>query len=418
MKILISDKSTASQSSIASKIHSMNSSDLEALNIEIKLAQPPQIIDKLSEVDLLILGPQLGEEAQKIATEMRLVNPGLHTILFVTGRSYRAGAYRFARNSSVRKIFSLECDELDFFQELVKVHGELCETGKIRAGRVIAVTHAKGGLGATTICAALAECCYRAGKETLLMDGDIESRDLTRALFSDGSNALTFDDWIKGKQTISRENLRTACSYVGDGLYILPPPVESAAAFDFVGHPDCLDSIRRIIDLSRVLFDNVIIDTAGRMSPATSLLMREADAIVVVVDDSPMGLASISSFLELLLGVLPHVDSIYMLRSGTKLTSEEIRGLVDEKNDLEELDWSLPVVPFDQAAAHWPGSHRTLYSSGTVATRRTFDEIAVTLGLVSADLSADKQPNNLRKPKRNLRQLFPLGAAVNKVFNL
>src|SRR5690606_20167050 len=106
-----------------------------------------------------------------------------------------------------RKVLIDGSSPLDLLQELVGIYSDFRKQGKIREGKVIVVAHAKGGTGATTIAAALAQVCDVYRRQTLLWDLDVETRDLSRSLAVGGVTAQVVSSWVNGTREISRDSL-------------------------------------------------------------------------------------------------------------------------------------------------------------------------------------------------------------------
>ena len=125
------------------------------------------------------------------------------------------------RDLLVRKVFPDSATPLDFLQELVAINTEFRRDGRTHEGKIVLVTHAKGGVGATTIAAALADVCSEYGRRTMLWDLDVETRDLSRGLNAYGPEEKVVSAWMTGAQEIDRDTLRNA----------LIPIITSAGAY-------------------------------------------------------------------------------------------------------------------------------------------------------------------------------------------
>src|SRR5690349_12698289 len=150
MKLLIVDSTTESQAFCAKRIESFNQSDMEMLDLKVKLVSEREYVERVGEADVLVLGSGLGERATGLARQAMSMVPWLHIIMFVSDEAYGGGAFRAAHSVGVRKVFPDSASPLDFLQELVAIHAEFRREGRTREGRVIAITHAKGGVGATS----------------------------------------------------------------------------------------------------------------------------------------------------------------------------------------------------------------------------------------------------------------------------
>jgi cellulose biosynthesis protein BcsQ len=161
---------------------------------------------------------------------------------------------------------------------------------------------------------------------------------------------------------------------------------------DLVCHTDGIEIAQRVVGLSRVMFDVVLIDTAGRLGPATGSLLRIADLVLVVIDDSILGLTALELYLHLVRALVSSMDRVTFVvnpYSGSAVTINEIAALLEPVHQLGELPWRLPPLPNDPKAESWPGTGRTLYSLGSRATRAAIERIASDLGLLGSGVSSE-----------------------------
>jgi len=388
MKLLIVDNSTESQAFCAKRIESFNQSDMEMLDLKVKLVSDRDFAERVSEADVLVLGSGLGERATAIARQAMSIVPWLHVIMYVSDEAYGGGAFRAAHSVGVRKVFPDSASPLDLLQELVAIHAEFRKEGRAKEGRVIAVTHAKGGVGATSIAAALGEVCSVYSKRTMLWDLDVETRDLSRSLTVNGVEAKVVSSWVNGSRDISRESLKDALIPISGDVSVLMPPDRMAESMDLVCHTDGMGIVQRVIELARIMFDTIIIDTGGRMGPATGGILRSADEVLIVIDDTILGLTAVDLYLTFVKTLVGGSDRIVFLvnpYSGALLGVPQIASELEPVHHLGEAPWRLPPVPNDPKAALWPGSGRTLYSMGQKSTRVVLERIARELRLIDVD---------------------------------
>jgi cellulose biosynthesis protein BcsQ/Ni,Fe-hydrogenase III small subunit len=385
MKLLIVDKTAEGQSLCARRVEAFNQSDVEMLDLRVKLVLDKDYHSQLREADVLILGSGLGEDASHIARSALIQMPWLHVIMYVTEEAYSGGAFRTAHAAGVRKVLPDNASPLDLLQELVAIYAEFRREGRIREGRVICVTHAKGGTGATSICAALAEVCSVHHRRALLWDLDVETRDLCRSLTVNGAEAKVVSSWVNGSREISRDSICDALIPVSQEVSVLMPPDSMAEAMDLVCHTDGIAICQRILDLARVMHDVILIDTGGRIGPATGALMRAADEALIIIDDTVLGLTALDLFLNYAKSLVLGPDRMSFVvngYSGSLLAVPQIEAELEPVHHLGERPWRLPPVPVDPKASLWPGSGRTLYSMGQKATRASLEEICMELNLV------------------------------------
>jgi cellulose biosynthesis protein BcsQ len=386
MRLLIVDRTAEGQSICARRIEAFNQSDIEMLDLRVKLVLDKDYLSQIRDADVLILGSGLGDTGAQIARSALTQMPWLHVIMFVTQEDYSGGAFRSAHAAGVRKVLPDEAKPLDLLQELVAIHAEFRREGRIREARIICVTHAKGGTGATSICAALAEVCSVYRRKTLLWDLDVETRDLCRSLTVNGAEAKVVSSWVNGTREISRDSICDALIPVSQDVSVLMPPDSMAEAMDLVCHTDGMTICQRLLELARAMHDVILIDSGGRIGPATGALMRAADEVLIVIDDTVLGLTALDLFLSYVKALVVGSERITFLvngYSGSLLAVPQIEAELEPVHGLGPRPWRLPPVPVDPKASLWPGSGRTLYSLGQKATRASLEEVAAELGLIN-----------------------------------
>ncbi len=385
MRLLIVDGTTEAQALVAKRIEAFNQSDMETLDLRVKLVGEREYAERLNEADVLVLGSGLSERATVIARQAKSLVPWIHIVMFVTDEAYSGGAFRAAHFVGVRKVLPDSASPLDFLQELVAIHAEFRREGRTREGRVVVVAHAKGGVGATSVAGALAEVCSVYHRRTMLWDLDVETRDLCRALTVNGVEAKVVSAWVNGSRELTRESLKDALIPISSDVSVLMPPDSMAESMDLVCHTDGMAIAQRIVELARVMHDVIIIDTGGRMGPATGSLLRVADQVLIVLDDTILGLTAVDLYLTYVKTLVGNIERIVFVvnpYSGALLGVPQIAAELEPAHHLGEMPWRLPPIPNDPKAALWPGSGRTLYSMGQKGTRIALEQIARELGLV------------------------------------
>jgi cellulose biosynthesis protein BcsQ len=415
MKALIVESSAEGQAKCARRIQAFSQSDVEMLDLRIKLVSESEVLSHLDDAEVLILGSGLGESAAKIARTASASCPWINSIMYVTSEAYSGGAFRIAQAAGVRKVFPDDSSPLDLLQELVSIHGDFRKQGKVKEGKVIVVAHAKGGTGATSIAAALAQVCDVYRSQTLLWDLDVETRDLSRSLAVGGTAAQVVSSWVNGSEDITRDSMVEALTPVSDYVSVLMPPDSMAEAMDLVCHTDGMALCSRIVELGRVMNDVVIIDTAGRIGPACGALIRAADEVLIVIDDTLLGLTALDLYLSYVKALVVDKSRISFLvngYSGQLLVLPEIESTLDG-HGLGSRPWRLPPLPSDPKGSQWPGSGGTLYSKGQKSTRMQLEAIAEGLGLIlrSEDFQAqaDAQRNWWEKLLPKKISYLPMG---------
>jgi cellulose biosynthesis protein BcsQ len=172
---------------------------------------------------------------------------------------------------------------------------------------------------------------------------------------------------------------------ISSDVSVLMPPDKFAESMDLVCHADGLGIAQRIVEVARVLFDVVLVDTGGRMGPAVGGLIRSADVVLLVVDDTVLGLTAVDLYLSFIKSLVGSTEKLCFLvnpYSGAFTSIDQIAADLEPAHQLGEAPWRLPPIPNDAKAALWPGSGRTLYSMGQKSTRQALEQIAQGLGLI------------------------------------
>jgi len=310
--------------------------------------------------------------------------PWLHVIMYVGDDFYSGSAFRQAHSAGVRKVLPDHSSPLDLLQELVSIHNEFRKEGRVREGRVVFVTHAKGGTGATTIAAGLGEVCSAKKKKTLLWDLDVETRDLCLGLMVNGSESKIVSSWVNGSREVTRDSLTDALVPLSQDVSVLMPPDSMAEAMDLVCHTDGILIATRVLEIARVMHDVVIIDSGGRIGPAAGALMRAADEVVIVIDDTTLGLTALDLYLNYVKALVVDTNKLSFIINGftgTLLAVPQIQSELEIIHNLGEKPWRLPPVPFDSKGNAWPGSGRSIYALSQKSTRAAFEHISYELGL-------------------------------------
>lgn len=386
MKVMIIENSSDNQIKCALRIEALSERDKELLDLQIKVVTEKEYEDRLDQADVLILGSGLGDSALTVARKARAKFPWLNIIMYVTDKAYAEGAFRTVHTEGVRKALPDGASSIDLLQELIAIQAEFKREGRARDGQVIVVCHAKGGVGATSVVAALAEVFATCNRRTMIWDLDTVSRDLSRSLAAVGDESRLVDGWINGSLDVSRESLRDALVPITDEVFLLTPPSGIGESIDLVCHTDAILIAQRIIEVSSSLFDAIIVDTAGHMGPATGALLRRADHVLVVIDDGQLGITAVDMFLGVLTTLVGNSSKISFLVNsftGAYGSTSQLASQLESGHDIGKDAWRLSPVPYDPKAALWPASGFTLFSKGSGALRDAFLSIASELGIVN-----------------------------------
>ncbi len=144
-------------------------------------------------------------------------------------------------------------------------------------GKVIAVCSAKGGIGRTIITVNLAVALYKKNISVAVLDGDFQFGDV--ALAMDLQNTFTIKDVIDGIANLDEHSLSGYLASHESGVKVLPAPDRPEFA-DLVTK----ETVNKIINLMRSMFEYVVVDTEAGLNESTLNIIEHADQILVITN--------------------------------------------------------------------------------------------------------------------------------------
>ncbi|MBF8259606.1 MAG: Response regulatory protein [Actinobacteria bacterium] len=145
-----------------------------------------------------------------------------------------------------------------------------------RRGKIVSVFSNKGGNGATTIAANLADAlATRHGKKVIVVDLVLAHGDVT--MFFNVNPAHTILDLAKNADKADPEYLHSLLARHSSGVYILadPPRIEDADNIT-------AGQVREILLTLRSMFDVVIVDTPHQFDEKTLTALEMSDTVLLV----------------------------------------------------------------------------------------------------------------------------------------
>jgi len=158
---------------------------------------------------------------------------------------------------------------------------------------LVAVLGPKGGTGKTTLATNLAADLATRGRETLLVDLDLQFGDVGVVLGVEPEH--TIYDLATAGGTIDAERLRGFTGRSQDGINVLLAPVRPDQA-DAV----TAEQITAILDLARTTYDVVIVDTPPAFTSGVIAAVDQADLIVMLGSFDLPGLKNMKLGMETL----------------------------------------------------------------------------------------------------------------------
>lgn len=161
----------------------------------------------------------------------------------------------------------------------------------LRGENIIAVASGKGGVGKTWFSITLAHLFARAGRRTLLFDGDIglANVDVQLGLTPERDLGAVFSGRLTMKEVIT--------NYTEGGFDILAGRSGSTSMAS-LGATRMQPAVEQLVALSKD-YDHVIIDLGAGIEQHVQVMAAIASKIIVVVTDEPTSLTDAYAFIKL-----------------------------------------------------------------------------------------------------------------------
>jgi len=258
-----------------------------------------------------------------------------------------------------------------------------------RAGILIVVDSAKGGMGVTSISAGLADAISHHEKSVCLVDLDAHSQDLSRFLQARPFLNENLQLLIENRRPISQEHVEQCISEVGltnSIVRCVPPPPENDDLYNPTStYPRTLLSVIEVLDS---LHDYVVVDVGSAVPAIKRLLHRVADFVVFLTSNDPASVFSaVDAVTRISASLNPEAKLLIVENSAQShgLKEEFLRDSILAASKLPRDCWLKRAFPFSRDAALWPASGATLYSLGSRELRRSFNLLSKRIGIAVND---------------------------------
>jgi pilus assembly protein CpaE len=161
-------------------------------------------------------------------------------------------------------------------------------SGAAGRARVITITGAKGGVGATTVATHLALDVVRtvAGHRVCLLDLDLEKGDVAGIL--QVRHRASIADVAKVSEDLSAQAVGDAVVVHESGLHLLLSPLD-------VREVEAVDprSLREVVAVLRREYDLVVIDAGSHVTPVQATVVELADEVICVATPDVLAMRSL-----------------------------------------------------------------------------------------------------------------------------
>lgn len=263
----------------------------------------------------------------------------------------------------------------------------------VRPRHIIGVTQLKGGVGATTLTAALGVCWSGMGKTVALLDFDDVSPQLTDwARVPAAQRALTGELLRSGEVTFDR--LRDFVHPIEgfDGrLVAIGQPMRYSEAFHFrayvmEGAPSASGFVSSVLALLANEYDIVLIDLGRSWGVSTFSALPWCERVLLVMDDDGITVRRSLDALSRLKQESGDPEELNLSKwvvalnreTGRRLSERDL-GVAVEQTELFVRETPIVSVPYTEKGRRWGAHGTSLYSMGEARVRRAIEQLAQTL---------------------------------------
>lgn len=170
----------------------------------------------------------------------------------------------------------------------------------------VAIASGKGGVGKTFVSTALAGALAKAGRRTLLVDGDLglANVDVHLGIAPETDLAAVIAGWVELEDAVTPVSGGVASG----GFDVLPGRSGSGQMAELP--PEEVARLAAGLTALALQYDHVLVDLAAGIEANVMRLARAADRTLVVVTDDPASMTDAYAFIKVMKGTAPSVQPI------------------------------------------------------------------------------------------------------------
>jgi Mrp family chromosome partitioning ATPase len=391
LKLVVVDRSAESRHRIVGEINRLLSSNLPDLAFVPRINVTPLSPHEVGfhgAPDICVVGEEIGAGCTNELGDIRRALPETPILVRLAERAPNVAVVEQLARLGADDIVGGEITPAEFLAKVILV---VRKRGRGRHGRLIVVDGGKGGVGVTTVAAALGDAFVAAGRRVALWDFDVESQDLSRFLqvrpyVNENLQAL-FD-----QQRPVTEDFVSQCAvpvWADSELRCITPIAETDNLY--AAHAAYSRILVSLLEVFDGLFDCLVVDVGSARGAMLKVLYQAADTVVFVVTPDPAGLFSGAERLRRAKAALSPAGEVVVLENSLGLGGLSrgfFRTEFARAAGLDDGAWCAEAVPLSVSAGRWAGSGETFYTLGGKGVARAFDGVARRLGLVEGTVNA------------------------------
>ena len=381
----------------------------EALpRINLRAVSMSEIKYQQTHPTILIVGPELIENELTELAALRALFLETAILGLLPARSRSIQLIEQVSRMGADDLLHENSTPSDFLEKLIFA-ARRASTKQV-GGKLLIVDSAKGGLGTTSITAALGECLVANGKRVCLVDLDFQSQDLSRFLGAKPYINENLQSLLAGGRITSDDFVRqclVSLASEGDSFACLPPPPETESLYD--SRSSITRTIVSVLEILDTLYDYVIVDSGAARGVMLKALYQHADQVFFLVSNDPASLfPSRDRLLKLSSEISPNAR-VRVIENGSQrggLPNKFLRAEFTKALKTRNVEWG-GIIGFDKNGSRWPGSAATLYSHSSQTTVHAIEQVLIASGLIEP-----------KKQSRRASGVFSLKAFISMLSNL
>lgn len=392
MKFVLIDKDTQSRAGLSGRIaEAMRQAELSGIEVvELELAR----IETFAWDDVCgcLIGTSCIDILEDLLDRLRLMFHGGSIGVVLDTEDYAGQGVTLRKRLGVQ-VFALgDLGQLASFLIDCEAQSNKVQRGE-NGGRVIGLAHLKGGVGVTTLTAALSSCWARNGLSVAAIDFDDVNPQLTAwARVGVVQRTVTAELLRQGEVPASRINEMLHPVEGFEGRFaVVGQPEAYNESFHFKanvleGAPSASEFVQSLIPVLQSEFDVVVIDMARSWGVATFSALPLCDQVILVTDDDGMSVRRSLDAFARLRNESDDPEEFNLSRwslilngyTGRLISPKEIASEIQEMG-LFSADASLYTVPFSDTGRQWGAPGQSLYETADTRTRQILRRIACNL---------------------------------------
>lgn len=386
IRIVVVDLSAESRNKIVRELSSFLSLESKETSFIPRISLKPLSLQELkfhAVPEICIVGEELVATDPAQIPQIKKILPD--TPLLV--RTMRGGSGLNAVEQLARlgadDLMSPETGPAEFLRKVVLLARRSLKQGN---GKLVLVDGGKGGVGVTSLTAALGEALLQKGKSAVLIDCDFETQDLSRFLqvrpFVNENLRLILDE----QRAVSEEAVEECLSPVWQdesALMCMPPPAQSDDLYD--SNSRAGQALLAVLEILDSRYACILVDMGCARGAIQKVLYRVADKVVFLVNNDPASFYASVDRIRRARSLLSAGAQLAVVENSTMrggLGNKALRAEFNQAAQLTEADWVEGTIPFSRPGSRWPGSGASLYSQSRSSLAQALKQILMKLSLI------------------------------------